>query len=87
MHPDKTVESPPREIAAAVRTVFPKHTPKMLARTAGVPIATAKEWLYRRFSGERRRELARLLLAELDRQDAEERAQARELLQQMAGGQ
>lgn len=70
---------------AAIRTVFPRHTAKVLAVKMGVPVNTAKEWLYHHFSAARRIELARTLLAEMDRQDAEERAPVRQHLQSIVG--
>ena len=72
--------------AATIRAVYPAHTMKMLARLMGVPLDTARTWLYRHLSAARRRELALALIAELDRQDAEERADARRQLLEMAGG-
>lgn len=63
----------------AIKTIFPKHTRKFLAGCMGVPIGTAREWLYGRFSNCRRRELARQLLAEMDQQDRE-RSVVRRLL-------
>lgn len=70
--------------AAIIRTVLPKHGPKRLARLMGVKLGTAHEWVYRRISATRRRELALALLAELDRQDTE-RADVRDRLLEMAG--
>ncbi|HEX3884774.1 MAG TPA: hypothetical protein VHW66_19125 [Stellaceae bacterium] len=57
--------------AAIVRAVYPRHPMKRLAGAMSVPLDTARHWLYRRLSGARRRELALVLLAELDRQDVE----------------
>lgn len=71
---------------AAIRTVFPRHTAKMVSLVMGVPVNTAREWLYRHFSAARRRELALTLLAEMDRQDAE-RANLRLHLQSIASEQ
>jgi homoserine dehydrogenase len=71
---------------AAIRTVFPRHTAKMVSMVMGVPVNTAREWIYRHFSAARRRGLALTLLAEMDRQDAE-RANLRQHLQSIAGEQ
>lgn len=72
--------------ASAIRVVYPRYTMKLLARRMGLPLDTARHWLYRNLCPARRRELALALLAELDRQDAEERAEARRQLIEMAGG-
>jgi hypothetical protein len=72
--------------AAAIRVVYPRYTMKLLARRMGLPLDTARHWLYRNLCPARRRELALALLAEMDRQDAEERADARRQLTEMAGG-
>lgn len=71
--------------ATVIRAVFPRHPVKRLARLLGLPIGTAHEWTYRNLSANRRRELARALLDEFDRQDREERAALRRQLEQMAG--
>jgi len=71
--------------AAIIRAVLPKHGAKRLARLMNVKIGTAHEWVYRRFSAARRRELALALIAELDQQDAE-RARVRTRLIEMAAG-
>jgi hypothetical protein len=55
--------------AAAIRAVYPRHTMKSLARKMGVPLDTARHWLYRHFNTAQRRELARALLKEMDEQD------------------
>jgi hypothetical protein len=73
------------DAAALVRVVFPRHTAKRLARLMGAETATARYWLHRRFSRARRRELGARLLAELDRQDMQERAAARQRLSEIAG--
>jgi hypothetical protein len=70
--------------AATIRAVYPAHTMKSLARLMGVPIDTARTWLYRHLCAARRRELALALIAELDRQDIE-RAVVRQKLNMMAG--
>ncbi len=74
--------------AAAIRAVYPRHTMKRLARVMGVPLDTARHWLFRKMSlsKERRHELALTLLAEFDRQDREERAVIRRQLVAMSGG-
>jgi transposase-like protein len=64
--------------AAVIRAVLPGHTVKRLARLMGVSPETAKHWLQYGPAFRRRRELARVLEQELDRQDAEERALARQ---------
>lgn len=83
MDTHKTVESV--SDAAAIRAVLPRHPVKRLARLLGLPLGTAHEWVYRNLCAARRRELALALIAELDRQDAEERADARRQLIEMAG--
>lgn len=50
--------------AAAIRALFPKHTEKRLAGLMNVPLGTAHEWLHRRLSSKRRRELTEALLTE-----------------------
>ena len=70
--------------ADLVRVVYPQHTMKRLARLMGVPLDTARHWLYRHFPAARAQELAIKLLRELDEKEAAE-ARARELLQAMAG--
>lgn len=72
--------------AVAIRTIFPKHAPKLLARSMGVPPGTAHEWFYRRFSSSRRAELAKALLSEMDRQDVERSALRRRLAEWAAEG-
>jgi hypothetical protein len=64
----------------AIRAVYPRHTMKRLALATGAPIDTARHWLYRRLSSDRRRELARELLAELDEQDVQRSALRRQLV-------
>lgn len=71
--------------AAAIRIALPRHPVKRLARLLGVPIGTAHDWIYRRLSVGRQQEIARAILAEMDREDAEERAAARRRLEVMAG--
>jgi hypothetical protein len=71
--------------AAAIRAVYPRHTMKLLALAMGVPLDTARHWLYRNLCAARRRELALALIAELDSQDAG-RAAVRQRLTVMAGG-
>ena len=44
--------------------------PKRLARAAGVPLETARHWIYWGVPTKRRAEVARLILSELDRVDA-----------------
>lgn len=56
--------------ADAIRAVCPRHSMKWLARTLGVPLDTARHWLYRHFNGVQRKELAKALLKEMDEQDA-----------------
>ena len=72
-------------LAGIARVAFPGNTAKLLARLMGVEVATAKFWLARNFSAARMREAAARLLVELDRQDAEERAEARRLLLEIVG--
>jgi hypothetical protein len=42
---------------------------KRLARTMGVPLDTARHWLYRHFNTAQRKELAQALLKEMDEQE------------------
>lgn len=65
--------------AAVIRAVYPRHTMKRLAAAMNIPIDTARHWLFRKVSAERRRDLALALLAEMDRQDAERRLLRRTL--------
>jgi hypothetical protein len=71
--------------AAVIRAVYPSGTMKRLARLMGVPLDTARHWLFRKVSAARRRELALALLRELDEQDRNERAAARAQLRAMVG--
>lgn len=71
--------------ADAIRAVYPRHTMKRLARAVGVPLDTARHWLYRHLSADRRREVATALLAEWDEEDRR-RAVCREYLERMAVG-
>lgn len=71
---------------AHLQTALPRATAKRLARLADVPVETARHWVYRNFSTARQREIARLLLAEMQRQDREERAAAQQWLAEIAGG-
>lgn len=57
--------------AELIRAVYPNGTPKRLARAMGAPLETARAWLYRRMSPARRRELATVLKAEMEKQAAE----------------
>lgn len=68
---------------AAIRTVLPRHTVKMLAALMGVPLSTAHEWIYRHFSPARRREVALALLKKWDEEDRQ-RAACRLFLEKMA---
>ena len=66
----------PSDLSTAIRTIFPKHPSKSLARLMNVSYHTAHGWIYRdapRYENlsERRRELARVLLDEMNQQDAE----------------
>jgi hypothetical protein len=78
MSPQETVE-PAVNDATVIRGVLPRHSVKHVSRLLGVPIGTAHEWLYRRLSATRRRELADALLAEMDKQDVERSALRRRL--------
>jgi len=69
----------------AVRIALPGYTVKRLAALADVPLGTAHDWLYRHFSAARQPEIAPAALAEIDRQDSDERAAARRKLEEMAG--
>ena len=71
--------------AALIRLVLPDNTAKRLARAIGLPLATARCWLYRGVSLSRRRELAMRLLIEMDKQDVP-RESARRVLLEWAGG-
>jgi hypothetical protein len=57
--------------AELIRAVYPDNTAKRLARAMHAPIETARAWLYRRMSSARRRELAAVLKAEMEKQAAE----------------
>lgn len=65
--------------AEVLRTALPASTMKTLARVVGRPIDTCRHWLYRRFNPAQRRELATLLIAEMDRQDVRRGAARRRL--------
>lgn len=65
--------------AADLQTVYPGCGTKRLARRMGRPLATVRDWTYRRLSSARRAELARALLAEMDTQDVERTALRRRL--------
>lgn len=67
------------QISEIARAVHPRDTLKWLARRLDVPIGTARHWLYVKFSSDRRRELARALLDEMDQQDLERSAIRRTL--------
>ncbi len=51
--------------------MLPKHGAKRLAQLMGVPIETARHWLYKTPAADRHGELVRRLLAEFERQEAE----------------
>lgn len=70
---------------ALFHAALPRHGVKRLAQLACVPVETARHWMYRHFSTARQREIAHQLLAEMDRQDREERAAARRWLREKAG--
>ena len=69
----------------AIRAIYPRHTMKRLAQAAGVPLDTARAWLYRNLTSDRRRELARELLAEFDRQEPQRSALRRQLVKWASG--
>jgi hypothetical protein len=71
--------------AALITAVLPRNTMKRLALLMGAPLDTARHWLYRHLSADRRREVCRRLLIEFDRQEAE-RAEIRRQLQAIVGG-
>lgn len=72
--------------AALIRAVLRPHATKRLARLMDVPVRTAKHWLYYGPAAARRRELALILLAEMDREDAEDRARDRAALHSIVSG-
>ena len=72
--------------AEVIREVLPQHSVKRLARMLNLPLGTAHEWVYRRLSSERRRELALALLAELDEQEVARGALRRRLAEWAAEG-
>lgn len=72
--------------AALIRAALPGNTRKRLARLMGVSPNTAKHWLYSGPGRDRARELARVLLDEMDREDRTTRAAARRQLTVIAGG-
>lgn len=78
-------ERPEMTDAEAIRAVFPRHTMKSLARALGVPIDTARHWIYRHLSKARRREVALALLAQLDAEDLR-RQDVRKRLEGMVSG-
>ena len=71
-------------VVTLMQAVYPRHTAKYVADVMGVSVATAKCWLERGVSASRRRELARKLLAEYDRQE-QERAGVRVQLTELMG--
>ena len=73
------------KVQGLIREVFPAHSAKRLARLMGVPLDTARHWLYRNLSNSRRRELAEKLLRQLD-EDDRRRAEARRQLQRIVNG-
>jgi hypothetical protein len=85
MKPQQSCEPPPMTDADAIRAVYPRHTMKRLARAVGVPLDTARHWLYRHLSADRRREVATALLAQWDEEDRR-RAACRKYLERMAVG-
>jgi hypothetical protein len=80
MAPQQNCDSDMSE-ADAIRRVYQRHAMKRLAGSMGVPLDTARHWLYRRFSNERRRELARALLAQMDAEEVGRSALRRRLAQ------
>jgi hypothetical protein len=76
MSPQQNCDSEMTE-AEAIRAVWPRNTMKLLARAMGWPLDTARHNLYRKFSSARRRELARILLDEMDREDVPRTARRR----------
>lgn len=76
----KSCDSDDMTEAEVIRGIYPRHPMKRLAHTMRVPVDTARHWLYRRFSSDRRCELARALLAEMDRQDVSRTAWRRQLV-------
>lgn len=70
--------------ASLIREVWPRNTMKRLALTLGVPLDTARHWLYREISPARRRQIAEALLVEMDRQEVS-RAALRRRLAEWAG--
>lgn len=79
MSPHKTVEIVSNAVASAVRGVFPRHAEKELARLMNKSLGWAHEVLYRRFSSAHRRDLARALLREMEKQDVARIALRRQL--------
>jgi hypothetical protein len=69
---------------ATIRAALPGHTQKRLERLMGLKPDTAKHWLYNGPAAARRRELARRLLEEMDREDQTVRADARRALSELA---
>lgn len=72
-------EKKPVNEADAIRAVYPRHSMKWLARKMGVPLDTARHWLYRHFNEAQRKELAKALLKEMDEQDVQRSALRRTL--------
>jgi hypothetical protein len=81
MSPQRNCESGQMIEAAVIRAVYPRHTMKSLARAMGIPLDTARHWLYRNCCAARRRELALALIAELDEQEVARTALRRRLAQ------
>ncbi len=71
--------------AEAIRAIYPRDTLKRLARSLRMPIGTARHNLYQKFSSQRRREMARALLVEMDMQDVERTAIRRRLAEWAEG--
>lgn len=62
-------DKPVTSAATDLRTVYGPNAAKKIGREWGVAVVTAKLWLAGRFPLVRRDELARRIVAELDRQD------------------
>lgn len=79
MHRNRIATGAGMTDAELIRAVQPRDTMKWLARTTGAPIDTARHWLYRHFNPAQRRQVAKALLVEMDRQDVERSAFRRRL--------
>jgi hypothetical protein len=76
---EKQIRDVPDPLALAARVVWRGTTVKSLARATGVPLTTARNWIHHiaRIPVRLRGVVARAIEAEMDRQEAGERADSR----------